>query len=145
MDLCVRIVAMANTKKKRGAPLKICQECGESCHARVAVCGCGYVFYQKSNKNKPIENWQELGPGDTIKSVKGHGPYWLNPETKEKTYMGSYGKFSVRDIGKDYIIVCKKIGNTRVNSGTSVLYMGDRVKSSLCDNLYNCPHKLVRV
>ena len=137
---------MNQTNKKRGAPLKECMGCGKRCHARMANCGdCGYVFYKKKNKNQPIENWKELSPGDKIKSVKGHGPYWLNPKTKEKTYMGSYGKFSVQDVGKDHIVVHQKIGNTRVTSGTEVLYMGDHVKSPLCDNLYNCPHKLIRV
>jgi len=130
------------TKKVRKAPLKTCPECENKSHARTATCKCGHVFYKKKNKGREIKDWRSLQPNDVVKSVKGHGPYWINPQTKEKTYMGSYGKFRVQEIGKDYIMAY----NAKAGSvGIVVIYMGDRVKSQLCDNLYNCPHKLVCV
>lgn len=133
---------MTKAKKKRGAPLKNCSGCGKCCHARVANCSdCGYVFYAKKNNRQEIKDWQSLKRNDVIKSVKGHGPYWINPETKEKTYMGSYGRFRVQEVGPDYIMAY----SIKAGSGIEVIYMGNRVKSQLCDNLYNCPHKLVRV
>jgi len=135
---------MSKTKKRK-APVKKCKECGKMSHARTATCQCGYVFYQKKQRNKAIENWQDLRRGDLVKSVKGHGPYWIHPETQEKTYMGSYGKFSVQDVGRDYIVVHERAGSHKYGSGTIILYMGDHVKSLLCDNMYRCPHKLVRV
>ena len=50
--------------------------------------GAVTCFTKKSRKNQPIENWQELSPGDKIKSVKGYGPYWLNPKNKRKDVYG---------------------------------------------------------
>jgi len=132
-------------KKK---PLKTCPECGIKCHARKATCECGYVFYEKKNRNKVIEDWTTLRKGDVIRSVSGNGPYWENPYTWERVYMGSYGKFVVEDVGTNFIRCSKLIKNSRKNykmSGTHILYMGPYHKSDLCDNLHSCPHKLIGV
>ena len=129
-------------KKIKKTPLKTCPECKKQCHARLSTCSCGFVFYKKK-PSKIIKDWKSLKVGDTIRSVYGNGPYWQDPKTKEKTYMGSYGKFVVNYVGENYIR-CQEIGRNRV-SGTVILYMGDKVKSLLCDNLYKYPHKLVRV
>jgi len=132
-------------KKK---PLKTCPECGIKCHARKATCECGYVFYEKKNRNKVIEDWTTLRKGDVIRSVSGNGPYWENPSTWERVYMGSYGRFVVEDVGADFIRCSKLIKNSRKNykmSGTHILYMGPYHKSDLCDNLHSCPHKLIGV
>ena len=133
---------MAKNKK----PLKTCPECDEKCHARKSTCECGFVFYKK--KNRTIEDWKSLQKGDVVKSVGANGPYWLNPETQEKTYMGSYGKFVVQEIEKDYIVVTESRAARRrlsVRGGYHILYMGRKKKSDLCDNMYNCPHKLIGV
>ena len=135
---------MAKNKK----PLKTCPECGEKCHARKSTCVCGFVFYEKKNRNKVIEDWKSLQKGDIVRSVGANGPYWINPETKEKTYMGSYGRFVVQEVKKDYIVVTSA-PNPRKRShshgGHHVLYMGSKKKSDLCNNLYNCSHKLIGV
>lgn len=128
--------------KIRKTPLKTCPECHAKCHARLSTCKCSFVFYKKKG-SKIIKDWQALRAGDVIRSVYGNGPYWQDPETKEKTYMGSYGKFVVNHVGDNYIR-CYESGKSRV-SGTVVLYMGDGKKSLLCDNFYKCPHKLIRV
>ena len=67
---------------KRKAPQKTCPECNSKCHARSSTCECGYIFFQK--QLSIVDDWKMLGAGDTIKSVKGNGSYWLNPDTKEK-------------------------------------------------------------
>ena len=132
------------TKKKRGAPLKTCPDCQNNLHARKSSCSCGYSFYKK--KRRVIDNWKILKRGDVIRSLYGNGPYWQDPSTQEKQYMGSYGRFVVDAVGNDYIrcyeITARGIKNP---TGTHVLYMGSFKKSELCDNLFKCPHKLVSV
>ena len=138
------IVKEANQRlgvEMKTAPSKSCPSCNERVHARKSECSCGHLFYER--KNKVITDWKSLKAGDTIRSVYGNGPYYINPETKEKTYMGSYGKFVVNYVGDNYIR-CQEIGRNRM-SGTVILYMGDGKKSLLCDNLYKYPHKLIRV
>lgn len=131
-------------KKKRGAPLKTCPECQSKVHARKSECTCGHCFYKK--KVRVIEDWRSLSKGDVVRSLYGNGPYWQDPETEEKIYMGSYGKFKIEGIGSDHIRAYElaKFGKHQA-SGTHILYMGQVKKSLLCDNLYNCPHKLVSV
>ncbi len=131
---------------KRGQPVKTCPACSRKVHARKATCECGYVFYER--KNRTIEDWKSLKRGDIIRSVYGNGPYWENPETWERVYMGSYGKFVVEAVGSDHIRCSKIIKNHRSNhkvAGTHILYMGSSHKSELCDNLYSCPHKIIGV
>ena len=132
-------------KKKRGAPLKTCPQCNTKLHARKSECECGHCFYTK--KVRLITDWRELKIGDIVRSVYGNGPYWQDPTTEEKIYMGSYGKFEVQGFGRDYIKAYEisKFGKRQVSGGTHILYMGKFKKSVLCDNLYNCPHKLVSV
>jgi len=131
-------------KKKRGVPLKTCPECQAKVHARKSECECGHCFYLK--KVRIIEDWKGLQKGDVVRSLYGNGPYWLDPKTEEKIYMGSYGKFKVEGIGSDHLR-CYEVGKYghKQQSGTHILYMGKFKKSVLCDNLYNCPHKLVSV
>lgn len=131
-------------KKKRGAPLKQCPECSTMLHARKSQCECGHSFYEK--KRRFIENWEELQKGDIIRSLHGNGPYWQDPSTQEKQYMGSYGRFVVDAVGVDHIR-CYEITarGVRTPTGTHIIYMGGFKKSELCDNLFKCPHKLVSV
>ncbi len=82
--------------------------------------------------------------------MRANGPYWINPETKEKIYMGSYGRFVVQEVRKDYIVVTEShTPRTRRkfsgSGGHHTLYMGSMKKSDLCNNLYNCSHILIGV
>lgn len=129
------------SKKKRGTPLKTCPECNTQCHARKASCDCGFSFYKKKGSGI-VEDWKSLSKGDIVRSLYGNGPYWKDPDTEEKIYMGSYGKFTVSDVGENHI---KAYESSKIGSGIHIIYMGDVKKSELCDNLYNCPHKLVSV
>lgn len=135
----------------RNTPVKSCPKCNNKVHARKSSCPCGYSFYTTKAERQKIDNWKNLKPGDKIKSIKNNGPYWENPETKEKSYIGSYGEFVVEDVGPNYI-TCYEIGKVRNVKGRIVncsemhtLYMGLFQKSDLCDNLYRCPHKIIRV
>lgn len=129
---------------KRGAPLKTCPDCQCKLHARKSSCDCGYSFYEK--KRRLIDNWKTLKKGDIIRSLYGNGPYWQDPSSKERQYMGSYGRFVVDAVGNDYIR-CYEITarGIKTPTGTHLLYMGGFKKSELCDNLFKCPHKLVSV
>ena len=137
------------TKRVRKKPMKSCPKCQQKQHARVAACKCGHIFYRQKPKSpnskkfrsREIKDWQSLSKGDIIKSVRRHGPFWMDPETHEKTYMGDYGRFAVYEVGNDYIVAY----STNKLSGVSILYMGKPKKSDLADNLYDYPHKLVSV
>tara|TARA_B100000902_G_C27163228_1_gene839860 strand:+ start:457 stop:735 length:279 start_codon:yes stop_codon:yes gene_type:complete len=83
-----------------------------------------------------------LGFGDTIKSVKGNGSYWLNPETKDKTYMGVYGKLIVKETVSDGVLAYKVVKGMKHHI-LEFIYMGKAKKSDLLDNYYNRPHKLI--
>jgi hypothetical protein len=127
--------------KKRKTPVKSCPDCQEQCHARLATCKkCGFVFYKK--KKKFIENWkEEINPGDHIRVVGRSGSYYIK-ENGEKIYFTNPGVYLVDSIDKEGLVV---MGIGRVAHGYEFLYMGKKVKSSMLDRLYNCPHKLVSV
>jgi hypothetical protein len=132
------------TAKK--TPLKKCPDCQKQSHARIATCKCGFVFYKKKCKNKTVKDWKSLKEGDVVRSVYGYGPYWENPQTKDKTYMGDYGKIIVKSIGKDYVQGFEYSRTRRCGTGRTVyLYMGVNKRSDLMDNLYSCPHKLIGI
>tara|TARA_R110000824_G_scaffold95111_1_gene228859 strand:- start:475 stop:897 length:423 start_codon:yes stop_codon:yes gene_type:complete len=128
---------IANKKK---APTKSCPDCQQDCHARLATCKkCGFVFYKK--KKSTIEDWQSLKSGDHVRVVGRSGSYYIK-SNGDKIYFTNAGIYCVRDIHKDGLTV---IGTGRQSHGYEFLYMGDEVKSSMLDNLYNAPHKLVCV
>ena len=126
--------------KKKGAPKKLCPECESKCHARLSSCKCGHIFFHK--QLSVVEDWKMLGVGDTVKSVKGHGSYWLNSDTKEKTYMGVYGRLVVKNITNEGIQAYRVVKGTKHHI-LEFIYMGESKKSKLMDNYYVRPHKLI--
>ena len=56
--------------------------------------------------------------------------------------MSSKGKYIVSRITRDGILA---YGIGKNNTGCEFIYMGKHERSNLCDNLYNSPHKLVRI
>ena len=125
---------------KRKAPQKTCPECNSKCHARSSTCECGYIFFQK--QLSIVDDWKMLGAGDTIKSVKGNGSYWLNPDTKEKTYMGVYGRLVVKNTTNEGVQAYRVIKGMKHHI-LEFIYMGKPKKSDLMDNYYIRPHKLI--
>ena len=126
------------TKKRRGAPEKVCPDCQQRCHARLATCKkCGFVFYKK--KKSIIEDWKSLQRGDYIRVVGRSGTYYIK-ENGDRIYFTDAGIYCVREIHHNGLIVT---GAGRAAHGYEFLYMGSEKKSSLLDNLYNSPHKLM--
>lgn len=132
-------------KIKRGQ--KLCNKCNNINGARAYVCKhCGESFEVRSNgskiKKKRIKkleyvNWKEIEIGQRIKVMGRSGTYYIN-QTGEKTYMSDPGIYTI--IGRD---------NTGLRvygkSGYTYIYMGPEKKSSLMDNMYNAPHKIMKV
>ena len=128
------------SKAKKGAPTKDCPDCQEQCHARLAKCKkCGFVFYKK--KNSVIEDWKSLQTGDYVRVVGRSGTYYIK-ENGDKVYFTDAGIYNIRQVHHNGLTV---IGTGRQSHGYEFLYMGAKKRSSLLDNLYNSPHKLVRV
>ena len=128
------------SKKKRGAPVKSCPDCQGLCHARLAKCKkCNFVFYRK--KNSVIEDWKSLQSGDYVRVVGRSGTYYIK-ENGDKIYFTDAGVYNIKQIKYNGLTV---IGTGRQSHGYEFLYMGAEERSSLLDNLYNSPHKLVRV
>lgn len=126
-----------NTKKM---PLKSCPECQEQCHARLATCKkCGFIFYQK--KKRLIEDWKRLKVGDHVRVIGRSGTYYVK-ENGDKMYFTDPGIYSIREVHKNGLAV---VGVGRRSRGYEFLYMGPEQKSSMLDNMYNSPHKLVSV
>lgn len=127
---------------KRKAPQKDCPSCSGKCHARASTCkSCGHVFFKK--KLSIVEDWTQLQSGDEIKSVKGHGSYWINTETKEKTYMGVYGKLIVKSVRHDGVLAYT-IHKGLKSSIVEFVYMGEPEQCfRLMDNYHRRPHKLI--
>tara|TARA_Y100001963_G_scaffold130789_1_gene187448 strand:- start:1884 stop:2252 length:369 start_codon:yes stop_codon:yes gene_type:complete len=91
---------------------------------------------------RPVRDWRDLKQGDCVRVVGGSGSYYESPETGERTYMSSKGKYKVHSITRDGIVA---YGIGKNNTGCQFIYMGIHKQSNLCDNLYNAPHKLVRI
>ena len=56
--------------------------------------------------------------------------------------MSSKGKYKVHSITGDGIVA---YGIGKNNTGCQFIYMGIHKQSNLVDNMYNSPHKLVRI
>ena len=129
-----------------GKGQKKCPECGVINGARAYQCKeCDYAFpnkYGRKRYNKPVSNWSELKRGDCFRVVGGSGSYYVSPDTGERTYMSSKGKYIVNRITRDGILA---YGIGKNNTGCEFIYMGEHEKSQLCDNMYNAPHKLIRI
>ena len=130
-----------------GKGQKKCPECGVITGARAYQCKeCDYAFPNKYGKirysKRPVRDWRDLKQGDCVRVVGGSGSYYVSPETGERTYMSSKGKYKVHSITRDGIVA---YGIGKNNTGCQFIYMGVHKQSNLCDNMYNAPHKLVRI
>jgi len=132
-------------KLKRGQ--KLCRKCNQINGTRAYQCKhCGESFEIRSRgskiKKKRVKklesiSWSDIEVGQRIKVMGRSGTYYLN-EHGDKTYMSDPGIYTI--IGKD-------ANGLRVygKSGYTYIYMGPEKKSSLLDNLYNAPHKIMKV
>ena len=130
-----------------GKGQKVCPECNTVNGARAYQCKvCDYAFPNKHGRirysKRPVRDWRELKQGDCVRVVGGSGSYYVSPDTGERTYMSSKGKYKVHTISRDGIVA---YGIGKNNTGCEFIYMGKHEQSSLCDNMYNAPHKLIRI
>lgn len=92
-------------------------------------------------EKKHIVDWTKLQRGDTIKSVRGHGPYYLG--AGGKLFKGEYGTFVVDEIVGDGIHAYETARSKHlIHGGRRFIYMGAPKK---VDIIHREPHKLVKV
>ena len=130
-----------------GKGQKVCPECNAVNGARAYQCKvCDYAFPNKHGRirysKRPVRDWRDLKRGDCVRVVGGSGSYYESPDTGERTYMSSKGKYKVHSITRDGIVA---YGIGKNNTGCQFIYMGVHKQSNLVDNMYNSPHKLVRI
>ena len=132
-------------KLKRGQ--KLCTKCNNINGARAYTCKhCNEPFEVRAKgskiKKKHVKklefiDWKELEIGQRIKVMGRSGTYYVN-ENGDKTYMSDPGLYNI--VGKDN-------NGLRVygKSGYTYIYMGEEKKSNLLDNMFNAPHKIMKV
>jgi hypothetical protein len=130
-------------KLQRGQ--KLCKNCNKINGARSHQCKhCNGVFHsatgKKPSKKKQIEveDWKELNKGDTIKVIGRSGNYYVN-DAGERMYMSDAGIYTVVSKDSNGLIVHTTEG------GYGYIYMGEEIQSTLMDNMFRSPHKLIRV
>ena len=104
---------------KTGPRTKICKKCGEH-----------FVFkLQLRNKVKTneLKDWKSLDRGDVVKSIQGHGPYWITSEG-ERESCGYYGLFRVRRVEENGI-GAYPYGTKQKHGGYHFIYMGQEEES----------------
>lgn len=128
-------------KVKRGQ--KKCPQCDGINGARQHNCKyCNYAFKINHAPNTNlIEDWRSLEKGDTIKVLKGSGPYYYD-SLGNRTYLADAGPYLVQD-KDDNGLMCFGIGKR--NYGFAYLYMGKERRSPLFSQVYREPHRIVRV
>ena len=110
-----------------GRGQKSCTKCGATTGPRAKNCpSCGIAFTFKPfiyiSPGKDVQ-WKELRRGDYIKSVQGHGPFFIGPDSEEVIFTGHYGIFRVHFVGIDGI-GAYEIHKGYKDGGFCYLYMG---------------------
>lgn len=135
-------------KLKRGQ--KLCKNCDKINGARAHSCKyCNHEFVPasitkknkfKTKRPKKFEeiDWNILERGDTIKVIGRSGNYYVN-DFGERQYMTDAGVYTVFSRDTNGLVVHSS------NGGYGYIYMGEEVQSSLIDNMYRAPHKIVKV
>ena len=146
VESCNYVIASENgdLMKKRGQ--KICEKCGCVNGVRAYYCKeCDHPFKMKkpskSRRGRPVKDWTTLEPGEYVRVVGRSGSYYIR-SNGEKIYFTDAGIYNIRQVHEDGITV---IGQGRQAHGYEFLYMGKEKKSDLIDNLFNAPHKLLKV
>ena len=102
-----------------GPRTKICKKCGEH-----------FVFklrLRNKVKTNELKDWKSLNRGDVVKSIQGHGPYWITSEG-ERESCGYYGLFRVRRVEENGI-GAYPYGTKQKHGGYHFLYMGKEEES----------------
>jgi ribosomal protein L40E len=122
---------------------KICPQCNLKVGVRTKRCpDCDFKFHIRKGQPRPKQiDWTELKSGDIIKSVQGHGDYFIN-NSGEKSSMAYTGKYTVSQVTKDGI--CAYPYKNKTESGFCFIYMG-KPKYSKETGIYNQPHKILGI
>lgn len=126
---------------KRGQ--KNCKNCGTTNGVRRFTCiNCNEPFKMRKppkRRAQAVDDWNTLLPGDRVRVVGGNGTYYID-ETGERQYLVDRGVYIVYNKTHNGLQVYGAHGG-----GYSFLYMGPETRSSLCDDLFRAPHKLVKL
>ena len=93
---------------------------------------------KRPKKFEEIQDWKALSSGDTIKVIGRSGNYYVN-DMGERIYMSDAGVYTVYKHDSNGLVVYSS------NGGYGYIYMGEEQQSSLIDNMYRSPHKLIKV
>lgn len=90
-----------------------------------------------------VQDWTQLKEGDIVRSVRGHGPYYVNCYG-DKIYKGEYGYFKIDSLDYNGIHVYEYSprGAILYHGGRRFIYMGEIRK---VDIMHRQPHKLIKV
>lgn len=132
-------------KLKRGQ--KLCTKCNTINGARAYTCKhCSEAFEIRTGKSKikkkhvkklEYVDWDTIQNGDRIKLLGRSGTYYINQDG-ERHYMSDPGIYTI--VGKDAMGL-RAYGK----SGYTYIYMGPEKQSPLMDNMYNAPHKILKL
>lgn len=101
----------------------------------------------KQQKKKIYENevqdWTQLKSGDVVRSIRGHGPYFVNCYGN-KIYKGEYGYYEVDSVDYNglHVYEFSPRGKALYHGGRRFIYMGETKK---VDIMNRQPHKLILV
>jgi hypothetical protein len=92
-------------------------------------------------------NWKELKVGEYIKSIQGHGPFYVLEYTDDKEpeviHMGHYGIFKVAYLEENGI-GAYQIHRGHRSGGFCYIYMGKQKIESVTGTIMR-PHKIKKV
>jgi len=142
-----RVVQPKRSNHGRGK--KTCPGCESILGVRTRECpSCDYKFKIKTHTDRVLPNqitdWESLTKGTRIRVVGGSGPYYRNSDG-ENQYTTSRGKYIVQEVCEDGLCVVGDLTSKSSDAGFSFLYMGPKVRSPLCSNLWRDACKIVRV
>ena len=97
----------------------------------------------KKVHNDEVEDWTLLKPKDVVRSIRGHGPYFVNCYG-QKIYQGEYGYFEVDSVDYNglHVYEVSTRGKALYHGGRRFIYMGETRK---VDIINREPHKLILV
>jgi hypothetical protein len=90
-----------------------------------------------------VEDWKSLKKGDVVRSIRGHGPHFVN-FYGQKVFKGEYGYYKIDSFEQNGInaYMYSPRGDVLYNGGRRFIYMGEKVK---VDVIHREPHKLIKI
>lgn len=97
----------------------------------------------KKVHNDEVADWTALKPGDVVRSIRGHGPHFVN-YYGQKVYQGEYGYYEIESVDYNglHVYEYSPRGKALYHGGRRFIYMGETQK---VDIINREPHKLILV